>query len=442
MGKMRVSKPTILGFAENGTDAKALAFRRPKITLGRSSHCALTLDGERFPAISRCHAQILWKPEAVAPALMDLHGAGGTFLNGHRVETETPLEQGDEIMLGSKGPRLRVAWENGDECLPERVAFLRNLKLFPLVFCADFSRRFREFQKVAEGSWGEVWRARRNAHSPWKAIKMLRFDRSEAITDESRLMLDRAVRRFQREIEITRQLAEAGAPNIVQAESIGLSPGGDFIHLDMEFIEGTTLYALVREQHPLPQALACRFLRQAAEGLDFAHNFEWTRPRNGERVRGVIHRDPHPENILIRADMSQALLCDFGLAAIEEGGSRLTRAEDLVGRGCFTPPEAMLERIISPAVDRWGLAATAYWTLSGGRLPFRDCKRPVPMLNAMRAGDIEPLERWRPDIAPELADLIRRALDPDPAKRPLLPEWIRVMRSWEEASVASPESRA
>ncbi|MGN0235666.1 MAG: FHA domain-containing protein [Paludibacteraceae bacterium] len=74
-----------------------------QIELGRDSHCAVQFD-ESFKTVSRRHAAIVrdgdrWK-------LVQLSQTNTTFLNGHPVQSEWYLQNGDEIQLSVNGPKL------------------------------------------------------------------------------------------------------------------------------------------------------------------------------------------------------------------------------------------------------------------------------------------------------------------------------------------------
>ena len=105
------------------------------------------------------------------------------------------------------------------------------------------------------------------------------------------------VERFRREVRAAARLALH--PNIVAAYDA--EQAGDSHFLVMEFVEGVDLAHLVKTQGPLPCALACQAVKQAAEGLE--HAFQ----------RGMVHRDIKPQN-LMRTPDGQVKILDFGLA--------------------------------------------------------------------------------------------------------------------------------
>ena len=108
-----------------------------------------------------------------------------------------------------------------------------------------------------------------------------------------------AVQRFQQE---ARAAARLHHPNIVTAYDA--DQAGELHFLVMEFVEGTSLAELVRERGPLTAAEACTYARQAALGLQHAHE------------QGMVHRDIKPQNLILARDGKKHIvkILDFGLA--------------------------------------------------------------------------------------------------------------------------------
>lgn len=128
-------------------------------------------------------------------------------------------------------------------------------------------------ERLGEGGNGQVLKARHQALQREVAIKVLH---RELLTDAE------VVGRFHREIEVVSHISH---PNIVHAFDAG--PIGADLVLAMEFIDGIDLNRLVREVGPLAVAAAVDFIRQAAIGLQHAHE------------RGLVHRDIKPANLLV-----------------------------------------------------------------------------------------------------------------------------------------------
>src|SRR5258708_4998312 len=126
---------------------------------------------------------------------------------------------------------------------------------------------------LGEGGMGSVYKGRHATIGRIAALKVL----AKAALSKPDL-----VERFQREMKAIFQLLH---PNIVMAYDSGQSRGTYF--LAMEFVEGIDLSKLVKQAGHLPVGLACECIRQAALGLQHAHQ------------RALVHRDIHPSNILL-----------------------------------------------------------------------------------------------------------------------------------------------
>src|SRR4029077_13065226 len=110
-----------------------------------------------------------------------------------------------------------------------------------------------------------------------------------------------AVARFHKEI---RAVAALDHPHIVAAYDAGSDKGGHYFV--MEYVEGHDLVYLVKESGPWPVHGSCECIRQAAKGLQSAHE------------KGMVHRDIKPTNLLVSTDPGSGAprvkILDLGLA--------------------------------------------------------------------------------------------------------------------------------
>src|SRR5262249_30983225 len=142
--------------------------------------------------------------------------------------------------------------------------------------------------RLGEGGAGQVFKAR---HQKMNRIIALKVIRPELLADQE------VVARFYREIQVVSQLDH---PNVVHAYDAGPVAAGHF--LAMEYIEGTDLGKLVKQHGPLPLAQASEYIRQAALGLQHAHE------------RGLVHRDIKPHNLILSLRDGLIKVADLGLA--------------------------------------------------------------------------------------------------------------------------------
>src|SRR5262249_45526423 len=231
--------------------------------------------------------------------------------------------------------------------------------------------QYRLLERVGEGGMGQVFKARHQSMGRIVALKVIRKDRLEN---------EVAVKRFRREIQIVGQLAH---PNIVlafDADAVGQSH-----FFAMEFVDGIDLSRLVKQSGPLPVAQACDYIRQAAMGLQHAHE------------RGLVHRDIKPGNLLLaKADSgingtsSRAgrgkrtggaagkpliKILDMGLARLscfDEDSTTMQLSQDGTVMGTpdyMAPEQGKNSHLVDWRADIYSLGCTFYYLLTG-QMPF------------------------------------------------------------------------
>jgi serine/threonine protein kinase/WD40 repeat protein len=204
-----------------------------------------------------------------------------------------------------------------------------------------------------------------------------------------------------------RHAARLQHPNIVTAYSADRLGGG--LLLAMEYVEGLDLSLIVKARGTLPLGHACNYVRQAALGLQHAHE------------RGMVHRDIKPSNLMLArlGDRAVVKVLDFGLAkATREAPAdvTLTREGDFLGTPGFIAPEQILDaRRADIRADIYSLGCTLYHLLAGGP-PFQG-RTTCEVLMAHHDQDARPLDLVRPEVPPELAGLVARMMAKPPERR-------------------------
>jgi serine/threonine-protein kinase len=255
-------------------------------------------------------------------------------------------------------------------------------------------------ERIGEGGMGQVFKAWHRHLDRMVALKVIRQDRLDSSD---------TVRRFQREIEIAAKLSH---PNIVAAYDADEIAGTRFIAL--EYVEGIDLGKLVKQTGPLPVAQACDYIRQAALGLQ--HAFE----------RGLVHRDIKPSNLLVTGgnrgtrdvEPGTVKILDMGLARMQGGGQAetLTQFQTTLGTPDFIAPEQARDaRSADIRADLYSLGCTFYYLLAG-KVPFPDT---APMEKLLKHWLEEPrrIEEMRPEVPPEIANIVRKLMAKKPEDR-------------------------
>jgi len=252
--------------------------------------------------------------------------------------------------------------------------------------------RYRLVRWLGAGGMGVVYQAEHRLMERPVAIKII----SKTLTDNAN-----TVARFQKEVKAAAKLSH---PNIVTAYDA--EQAGDLHFLVMEFIEGKSLNRLVEDGVPLPVKLACKYVRQAALGLQ--HAFE----------QGLVHRDIKPQNLML-TPKGQVKILDFGLAGfVTESGpvGSLTESGQGLGTPDYIAPEQIRDTHSADIrADIYSLGCTLYCLLTG-QPPFPDgsaSQKLVAHLERMPK-DISSL---RPDLPVELALIVERMMEKRPAHR-------------------------
>jgi WD40 repeat protein/tRNA A-37 threonylcarbamoyl transferase component Bud32 len=250
--------------------------------------------------------------------------------------------------------------------------------------------RYRVVRLLGQGGMGSVYEAEQIAMQRRVALKVIR--RADSASPAT-------LERFRREVRAAARLSH---PNIVTAYDA--ETAGELHFLVMEYAEGISLTWLVKERGPLPIDEACDYVRQAAQGLQHAHE------------KGLVHRDIKPDN-LIRCSDGTVKILDFGLAALTaEGGGGLTEANVVMGTPEYMAPEqAEDSHRTDIRADHYSLGCTLYYLLTGTP-PY---PAPTPLLKVLAHRDrpVPPLRRARPDAPPELAAVVGRLLAKTPEDR-------------------------
>ena len=218
-----------------------------------------------------------------------------------------------------------------------------------------------------------------------------------------------AIDRFRREVKTAASLDH---PNIVTAHDA--EQAGDLHLLVMEYVDGVDLAQTVQKNGPLPIEQACDYVRQAATGLQYAHD------------RGMVHRDIKPHNLMVTSDNVVKIL-DFGLASLapqtspdepvsEDAEGNLTVAGSIMGTPDFISPEQAEDaRKVDGRSDIYSLGMTLYFLLAGRR-PF---EKGSAMDKLKLHAEAEPvsLAELRDDVPEELLKVVARMTAKDPAAR-------------------------
>jgi tetratricopeptide (TPR) repeat protein len=175
--------------------------------------------------------------------------------------------------------------------------------------------------------------------------------------------------------------------------------------LAMQFIDGESFDGVLRR---LADAGAPRL----SPGEVARHGLAVADALTRAHAEGVLHRDVKPSNLLL--DRSGTVwITDFGLAK-SEGAASITRTGETVGTPRYMAPEAF-SGWADPRSDVWGVGATLYEMLAGR--PAFDGRDRAQLLRQIQQVEPAPLRRTDPAIPRDLATIVHKCLQKEPAAR-------------------------
>ncbi len=257
--------------------------------------------------------------------------------------------------------------------------------------------KYKLLELIGLGGMGAVYKAMQPGIVRTVALKKLH---------KQVLKQPKAVERFLREI---RSAAAVDDPHVVRAYDANCD--NDVYYLVMEYVSGKNLKMWIKEQKSLPIGWSCECIRQAALGLQHAHEL------------GMLHRDIKPSNLLVTQGDGDGLpvvkILDLGLARFSSEtpqDGELTRSGQVLGTPDYMAPEqARDSKSADIRADIFSLGCTLFELLTG-KLPFGGASI-MEKLMARATEDAPLVHSLRADIPPDLGAVVAKMLARDPKLR-------------------------
>jgi hypothetical protein len=275
--------------------------------------------------------------------------------------------------------------------------------------------KYKLLERVGVGGMGQVFLCEHMFMRRRVAVKVLPPAKAEQPA---------ALGRFYREARAAGSLEH---PHIVRTQDI--DQDGNLHFIVMEYVDGSDLLAIVRKYGALDIGRATHYVRQVANGLDYAF-------RNG-----IIHRDIKPGNILVDRK-GVARILDLGLARFyKDHGDQLTLKFDdkvVLGTADYVAPEQVANsHAVDIRADIYALGATFYYLLAG-HPPFPSGGVSQKLL-WHRTKEPTPIREVRPDVPEGLAAIITRMMAKDSNLRYQTPAQVEAeLVPWVPAEVPLP----
>ncbi|HEX3724500.1 MAG TPA: protein kinase [Nitrolancea sp.] len=253
---------------------------------------------------------------------------------------------------------------------------------------------------LGTGGMGQVFRARHLQLHRAAAFKVLHPQYASDPTFQARF------------VQEARTIASMIHPNIIEIYDFGQHD--DWYYLIMELVGDGSLRTLLQqqtdEQSTLPLWLGLDLVRQAADGLAFAH------------AKSMVHRDIKPDNLLLTrgavvndfGDPYLVKVSDFGLAKLAEGGMQTVQGQTM-GTPAYMSPEQCQALALDGRSDIYSLGIVLY-EIATGVVPFETKGLSDAVYKHIYA-EPPPPRQVRPDLSPELQEVILHCLKKAPSER-------------------------
>src|SRR5215813_8531207 len=240
------------------------------------------------------------------------------------------------------------------------------------------------------GGMGVVYRARQLGANRLVALKTIRAFEHASPTERLRFQIE------------TEAVARLQHPHIVQLYEVGEVRGQPFFSL--EFCDGGTLTDQLKKQRPTPREAAA-LIETLARAMHYAH------------LRGVVHRDLKPGNVLLTGAERVAKITDFGLAKrIDAEAREVSQSGAIMGTASYMAPEQAAGKVrdTGPAADVYALGALLYECMTG-RPPFEGPQQ-VVLVSVLNDEPVPP-SRTAPKVPRDLETICLKCLSKEPARR-------------------------
>ncbi len=261
---------------------------------------------------------------------------------------------------------------------------------------------YRIMKQLGKGGMGAVYRAVQLSLKRDVAVKVLSKEMAKR---------DVLAQRFEREARAAARLTH---PNLIRVYEFGKT--GETLFISMEFIDGKTVFQLIKEKGRVNPVRCLEIALKVAEVMNYAYK------------EGIIHRDIKPGNIMIEST-GDVKLADLGLAK-EIGGEPeaeggLTMAGERLGTPDYMSPEQIKEtKSVDHRADIYSLGATLFHMLTSRR-PFSG-KTAVETMKKVLETEVEFTEEEEKLIPPAVRNLVVEMMEKNFRNR--IQKWKLVVR--------------
>src|SRR5712692_6684884 len=277
--------------------------------------------------------------------------------------------------------------------------------------------KYRLLERLGAGGMGQVFLCEHITMGRKVALKILPVQQAE---DPASLA------RFYRE---ARAVARLDHPNIVRAHDIDNDDKLHFIVL--EFVDGANLHDFIRRNGTLKPERAAHYIRQAALGLQHAHE------------GGLVHRDIKPGNLLLDRQGVVKIL-DMGLARffqenVKTAQNQKVNNKRILGTEDYLAPEQIVNSDdVDIRADIYSLGGTFYFLLTG-QPPFHETSMAYHKLIHHLGRRPKPVRSLRPNLPEGITKIVEKMMAKNPWDRYQTPlAVVKALTEWTQTPIPPP----
>lgn len=299
----------------------------------------------------------------------------------------TPHPNGEVCRCGAEPVRLVEAEADDPTAISESVREL---------IAKNLGDRYEVISLLGQGGMGAVYKVHDHTLNKTLAIKVL----NSALVEDKK-----SIKRFEQEAQSASNLTHA---NLGAIYEFGMGKAGA-PYLVMDYLPGKNLGDIIKSEGYLDVQRAIDVFIQTAEAIEHAH------------MKGVIHRDVKPANIIINRDekgIDYVKLVDFGIAKVLPGASNatknLTQTGEIFGSPLYMSPEQCLGNPLDGRSDIYALGCVMFESLTG-KAAF-DAENPIKTI-FRHVNEDPPAIHHSYNVPETLKRVIAHCLDREPDKR-------------------------
>ena len=374
-GEKEIRVEAIQALGKLTSEAQAEQIRVQLEPLSTNSDQTLALAAQR----ALTEIEVRFSSSVQAPGVSGSHNASGSQL---------PRQPGNKVVPAAH--TLLIPEKEVAQALQQAAASTaQRLDIATLNPGDMIEGRYKYIERIGKGAFGTVLLMEDTVVDERLILKFLNPNVAE---DEE------VMKRFVHELRYSRKITH---PNVIRIYDF-LSIQGNYA-ISMEYFASHTLGSEIVNEKPMPLKRALQFGIDMCTGMIVAHQV------------GIVHRDLKPANVLIN-DAGLLKIVDFGVAAAHrEGDTQLTKTGYVIGSPKYMAPEQILGKKVDERADVYAIGVMLYEMLTG--VPPYSRGDHMSVMYQHVQGRAKPPREVNPALAPELSELIVRAMAVDKTKR-------------------------